>query len=156
MGLAVELLVDQISVRRVENSLHETFSKNILDSAKENTPHDPFPHREGQFEGDMMDAWMVQKPSESISEVTNTSPQTNILLGGSGIYRGGQPICRKVAPKMIFPWRWKGYQVQARTCVKGVNPRAIRGDPGHVYDFKRDMEESLDKGVKNAVQEWNE
>ena len=149
--------IDDQSFGTLINKIHQVYTKHILHEVKQKTPHDPYPHRPGQFPGDMMDYWDVHRTGFHTTEIINDSPHAEILLGGSGIYGPhGSMICARTVPKMIFPWRWKGYEIQARTCVKGVNPRSIRGDPGHVYDLEADVEEAVDVGVENAGQEMSE
>lgn len=154
MGLEAQLEVDETSVRRLLNNLHATFSDKIVESAKESTPHDPAPHREGQFTPDMIECWSSETKGHETT-IVNNSPQTNILLGGSGVYRTGNEICARNAKYMKFPWRYLGGIWVRRGCVKGVNPRRIHGEPGHIYDLSEDMVAALDKGVDNAVKEWN-
>jgi hypothetical protein len=160
MNIIVRVETDKIgeqSFRSLIDKIHQVYTKHIFEEVKKKTPHDPFPHRSGQFEGEMMDYWNVQRSGFHTTDITNDSPHANILLGGSGIYGPvGRPICVRNAAMMVFPWRWKSYEIQARKCVQGVNPREIHGDPGHVYDLESDMKQAIEEGVDKAAAEMTE
>ena len=147
MGLEATFEVDEQSLSRVVDGIHTTFARTILESAKKYTPVET---------GDLEQSWGAEREDKHTTTIQNPNRKMTFLMGTGLWGPTGQPFCRKVAGKpMIFNWRYKGYALQVRECVVGINPRHVHGMVGETYNFIHDMETSVVEGTENALQELN-
>lgn len=130
------------------NRIHRVYTDKILNEVRNRTPYES---------GEMQGSWHTLREDIHTTHIFNDAEHARYLFEGTGLWGPhGTPICARLANHMVFNWRWKGYQLQVRKCVRGINPRAIRGGPGVIYDFAQDMEDGVGEGVTKATQEMRE
>lgn len=121
--------------------IHETFRDEMIGTLSESGPIET---------GEMRANWQYQRKDRHHSEVYNETPQAGFLQG-TGIWGPrGQPICARRAKALRFYWRYHGYELFVRKCVKGINPHEVHGMQGQVYDFIYEMNNAIMKGWDNT------
>lgn len=121
--------------------IHETFRDEMIGQLSNSGPIET---------GEMRANWNYTRNDLHHSTVYNDTPQAGFLQG-TGIYGRGTPICARNAKALRFYWRYFGYELFVRKCVKGINPHEVHGMPGQVYDFIEDMNTAIRKGWGNTV-----
>lgn len=125
--------------------IHETFKNEMGDQLANSGPIET-----GEFRAN----WDYKRNSKHVSTISNSTPQAGYLQGTGLWGPTGQRICARNAKALRFYWRYFGYELFVRRCVKGINPHEVHGMPGQVYDFIEEMNTAIRRGwdrTKEAV-----
>lgn len=174
MVVTARLLVDQVSVRRVERNIHDTFSGHLMEAGKDATPVDT--------EG-LKQSWTSDMPDEHTSQVYPSKEVgryqlAGLLVLGTGVWgEKGAPF----QGKRFARWRAHPDGVNRSGLTRGINPRriatsinaellretnrlcaigkvALDNDEYKIasYDYELKLRDAFNDGVENAVKEMND
>lgn len=147
MKIALRFELDQRKFQESMDSyidrIHDTFQKQMGDTLADSGPIET-----GEFRA----SWKYSRTDKHHSVISNNTPQARFLQG-TGVYGPtGQPICARGVNKLKFYWRYFGYELFIRKCVKGINPHEVHGMPGQVYDFIEEMNSAIQRGWNKTTE----